>query len=103
VENIVTIKLDLQPVTLPYTVRIDPSIGGVKEYALEYPLTYILVFYTGDIEAVPDWSDPMNEKWAARVVDPFWVGNLDNKVVAIDQLVNSFLSEDGVDAWRMVE
>lgn len=103
-EQIISIKLeDIPEVKLPYTIRVNDTVENIKAYAEENPLVYVMTFYTGCVENVPEWPDLYGEKWATRVLQPLWIGNVE---VSFGEIVENMLDSPimgGKHLWRMVE
>ena len=101
ITNIVTITLSsdaLRP-KLPYTIYVNAPMDVIKDYALEHPMVYVIVFCTDYNACSDDWNEAIGEKWATRVLSPVWVVNTEE----MELYTNHFLTLDGMtkDDWEI--
>ena len=83
------------PFTVRYAILTNPTAAEVEAYATAHPDVYVFTFATRTVEECPDYSalDPPTEPdvlapaWQTRVVQPFYVGNL-NPEVAIREFIS---------------
>src|SRR5277367_1877809 len=66
-----------------YAVLCDPTIERIEAFAAGHPKCFVFSFYTGAVDAVPDWSDVSGD----HVMKPWYVGNLKPVANAIQQIV----------------
>lgn len=99
--KIITIEVsNIVPAKLPYTIYVNAPMSVVKEYSLDNPMVYVIVFYTLEYTGTDDWDEALGKKWAARVLSPVWVANTEE----MDLYVNHFITLDGMtkDDWEVV-
>lgn len=99
ITSIVTVPLSVK-VRLPYTIYVNAPMDVIKEYALEFPKVYVIVFYTLDYAGTEDWDEALGKKWATRVLSPVWVANTED----MELYANHFLTMDGMskEDWEVV-
>ena len=101
--NIVKVNTNIEPSTLKYTVFVNADLESIRDYCQDNRNVYVLPFYTGSVEQVPDFSDVWGDKDFLRVCTPYWLGGNENQCHQMQQVIKMLLNEDDPNSkWEMV-